>query len=97
MLADELDKYKRQENKYIDNNIQEIQELYKDERQKKKLEGRRVENEEVILIKPYEESTTTSKMTESSFVYEETKNLEQYMKFIYSPTQMRLFKPPLHY
>jgi len=31
MLADELDAYKRKENKYINDNIQEIQELYKDE------------------------------------------------------------------
>ena len=31
MLADELDKYKRRGNKYMDNNIKKIQELYKDE------------------------------------------------------------------
>jgi len=30
MLADELDAYKEKENMYVDNNIQEIQELYKD-------------------------------------------------------------------
>ena len=30
MLADELDNYKGQGNQYVDNNIQEIQELYKD-------------------------------------------------------------------
>jgi len=30
ILANELDNYKRQGNQYIDNNIQEIQELYKD-------------------------------------------------------------------
>ena len=28
MLADELDAYKEQGNKYVDDNIQEIQELY---------------------------------------------------------------------
>ena len=54
MLADKLDVYKRKENKYVNDNIQEIQELYKDEEQtKKKLERRRVEDEEVIFIKPY--------------------------------------------
>ena len=58
------------------------------------MKGGRIEDEEVILIKLYKESTTTTK---SSFIYEEIKNLEQYIKFVYSPTQTRLFKPPSHY
>ena len=97
MLANELDEYKRQGSRYMNNNIQEIQDLYRNKRQKKELEGGRVENEEVILIKPYKKSTTISKMTRSSFIHEEIKNLEQYMKFIHSPTQIRLFKPPPYY
>ena len=76
MLANELDEYKGQENQYVDDNIQEIQELYKDVEQKKELNRGRVEDEKVILIKPYKESTTTSKITESSFIYKEIKNLE---------------------
>jgi len=32
MLADELDAYKEQGNKYVDENIQEIQELYKEDK-----------------------------------------------------------------
>jgi len=32
MLADELDKYKGRDNAYMNDNIQEIQDLYKDER-----------------------------------------------------------------
>ena len=31
MLADKLDQYKGKDNKYVEENIQEIQELYKDE------------------------------------------------------------------
>ena len=31
MLADELDRYRGRGNQYIDDNIQEIQELYKEE------------------------------------------------------------------
>ena len=31
MLADELDRYKGKDNKYVEENIQEKQELYKDE------------------------------------------------------------------
>ena len=34
MLADELDAYKGQGNKYVDENIQEIQELYKENKDK---------------------------------------------------------------
>jgi len=97
MLANKLDKYKEWENQYVDDNIQEIQELYKDVEQKKELNGGRIEDKEVILIKPYEESTTTSKIIKSSFIYEEIKNLEQYIKFIHSSTQTRLFEPPPYY
>ena len=81
----------------MDDNIQEIQELYKDGEQKKELNGEKVEDKEVILIKSYKESTITSKTTESSFIHEEIKNLKQYMKFIHSPTQTRLFRPSSHY
>ena len=58
MLADELDHYKERGNRYMDDNIQEIQELYMDEEMKK--EKGKVENNEVILIKPYEVSTMIS-------------------------------------
>ena len=64
MLADELDIYKGKENQYIDNNTWEIQELYKNEEQRKELNKGRVENKEVILIKLYEvlESILTMKL-----------------------------------
>jgi len=78
MLANELDHYKKKGNKYIDNNIQEIQELYMDEEIKKKEEE--VKDEEVILIKPYEVSMTTSLLL-TSFIIDEVKNLFKYMKF----------------
>jgi len=80
MLADELDAYKGKENAYVNSNIQEIQELYKDKEVKKE-EGR-VEDEEVILIKPYEVSKSTSSTTQSSFITDEVDNLIKYMKFI---------------
>ncbi len=44
MLADELDQYKGKENGYIQENIQEIQELYMDGEEKRN--KRRVEDEE---------------------------------------------------
>ena len=90
MLADELDRYKGKDNKYMEENIQEIQELYKDEERREK-EGR-IEDEEVILIKPYKGSTATSSLTsQTSFITEEVKNLSKYMKFVQTPSQTRIF------
>ena len=79
MLANELDHYKKKGNKYIDDNIWEIQELYMDEETKKK-KGK-VEDKEVILIKPYKVSMTTS-LSSTSFITDEVKNFLKYMKFV---------------
>ena len=95
MLADELDAYKGKENRYVNENIWEIQELYADEEQKEKDKGK-VEDEEVILIKPYKVSESSSTKS-SSFVDEEVDNLLKYMKFVKSPMQTRIFQPPPHY
>jgi len=95
MLADELDYYKEKGNKYVDDNIQEIQELYMDEEIKK--EKGKVEDNKVILIRPYEVSTTTMLSSTTSFIIDEVENLLKYMKFVQSPTQTRLFKPQPHY
>ena len=63
----------------------------------KRNEGR-AEDEEVILIKPYEVSSLTSISTHStSFIDKEIENLIKYMKFVKVPTQTRLFRPPSHY
>ena len=96
MLADELDQYKGKGNKYVDKNIWEIQEVYINKEARRSDE--RVEDEEVILIKLYEVSSSTSISTHStSFIDEEIENLIKYMKFIKTPTQTRLFHPSLHY
>ena len=96
MLADELDRYKGKDNKYVKENIQEIQELYKDEEKQEK-EGR-IEDEEVILIKPYKVSTATSLvMSQMSFITEEVENLSKYMKFVQTSSQTRIFRPLPHY
>ena len=95
MLADKLDWYKERGNSYVEKNIQEIQNLYIEEEQQRKSKGK-VEEEEVILIKPYKvlESISTKS---SIFIDEEIDNLLKYMKFIKSSTQTRIFQPPLHY
>ena len=70
MLANELDIYREKGNSYVDNNIWEIQDLYKEEVGKKKEERikeeevgkkkeKRIKEEEVILIKPYKVSEST--------------------------------------
>ena len=89
MLADELDQYKGMGNKYVEENIQEIQELYMD-KEKEKGKGK-VEDEEIILIKPYKVSTAISSTSQTSFITEEVENLSKYMKFVQTPTQTRIF------
>ena len=89
MLADELDHYKEKGNSYVDSNIKEIQELYMEEEKKEK-KGT-VENEEVILVYPYEISSMTSLSSTTSFITDEIKNLIRHMKFVKSPTQTKIF------
>jgi len=65
------------------------------DREAKREEGR-VENEEVILIRPYEVSMTTSSSS-MSFITDKVEHLLKHMKFVQTPSQTRLFKPPPHY
>jgi len=96
MLADKLDCYKGKDNKYVDDNIREIQELYMNKEMKE--EKGTIENEEVILVQPYEvaSSSTTSSAT-TSFISDEVENLSKYMKFVKTPSQTRIFRPPPYY
>ena len=81
MLADELNTYKGRGNVYVDDNIQEIQDLFKEEEIKKE-EGY-IEEKEVILVKSYEVSKSSSSTTLTiSFIPDEVKNLIKYMKFL---------------
>ena len=84
MLANKLDHYKERGNRYVNNNIWEIEELYIEE--EKKEEKGKIEDEEVILIKPYEVSMTTSSSLKTSFIIDKVENLIRYMKFMRSPT-----------
>jgi len=95
ILADELNEYKERGNKYVNNNIEEIQELYRNEEIKKELKGKGIQDEEVLLFKLYEELTRSD--TKSSFIQDEVNNLEKYMKFIQLPMRTRIFSLPPHY
>ena len=88
MLTDKLDRYKERGNSYVDKNIQEIQDLYINEKQQEK--GKEKEEEGVILIKPYKVLELISTES-SSFIDEEIDNLLKHMKFIKSSTQTRIF------
>ena len=82
MLADKLNGYKGRENQYVEDNIWEIQDLYKDEENKVESRRERVEEEEkVILIRPYEVLELTLSTTKSSFI-NEVNNLMKYIKFV---------------
>jgi len=94
-MFDELDRYKGKGNKYMDDNIQKIQELYVEE--EKKEEKGEVESKEVILVRPYEVSLTTSSSSRTSFITDKVENLLKYMKFIKASLQTRIFRPPLYY
>ena len=79
----------------MDDNIQEIQELYIEE--EKKEEKGVVEREEVILVRPYEVSSTTLSSSGTSFIMDEVENLLKYMKFVKTLSQTRIFRPPPYY
>ena len=79
----------------MDNNIQEIQELYIEE--EKKEEKGVVENKEVILVKLYKISSTTLSLSRTSFITDEVENLIKYIKFVKTPSQTRIFRPLPYY
>ena len=59
--------------------------------QRRESNKEKLEDEEVILIKPYEISESTLLTTKLSFINNEVENLMKYMKFIWFPMQMRIF------
>jgi len=75
-------------------NIQEIQELYIKEGNKG--EKGIIEDKEVILVKPYKVSMTTTSSSRTSFIMDEVKNLLKYMKFVQIPSQIKIFRPPYY-
>jgi len=80
-LANELDDYKDKGNKYVNENIKEIQELYRDK--DLKIKQGTIQDEEVVLFKPYETTKSIiSKTMETNLIQEKIKNLEQHIKFI---------------
>ena len=69
----------------MNDNIKEIQELYKDMEQKKKSREQRVKDKVILIIKSYKVSSLSSTM-KLSFIDNEVNNLIKYIKFIRSST-----------
>jgi len=92
LLANKLDKYKGRENDYVDNNIKEIQELYKEEsgRQWRNEKGKEIQDKEVLLYKPYKMSMESS-LIQPIFTQDELNNWEKYMKFVHSLAKTKMF------
>jgi len=55
-----------------------------------------VQDEEVLLYKPYE-MLTESSSTEPTFIQDELDNLEKHIKFVYSFAKTKMFTLPPHY
>jgi len=65
--------------------------------EEKREERGTTENKEVILVWPYEVSSTTTSSSKTSFITDEVENLTKYMKFVKTPSQTRIFRPPPYY
>ena len=50
-----------------------------------------IENEEVILVRPYKVSSKTTSSSTMSFITDKVENLAKYMKFVKTPAQTRIF------
>jgi len=66
------------------------------EEEKKEDKGT-IENEEVILIRPYKVSSTTTSSSRTSFITDKIENLTKYMKFVKTLSQTRIFQPLPYY
>ena len=69
--------------------------MYVEEEKKEEKVG--VESKEVILVRPYEISSTTSSSLRTSFITDKVENLIKYMKFVKTPAQTRIFRPLPYY
>ncbi len=56
-----------------------------------------IQDEEVLLYKPYKINPPRPKTPESTFIQDEINNLEKYIKFIQAPIQTTIFNLPPYY
>ena len=108
LLTDKLDRYKGKENTYANKHIKEIQDAYKQEdlRVKQSMivnKGEQwkdqIQNEEVLLYKPYNilSKSSKAKTPEPTFIQDKIENLDKYIKYMQSSIKMMPFYLSLHY
>jgi len=69
LLADELDNCKEKGNKYVEGYIKEIQDTYKQEDEEQDVKGKQqIQDEEVLLYKPYKVDLPKSKTPKPTFI-----------------------------
>ena len=56
-----------------------------------------IQDEEVLLYKPYQVDPLKPKTPEPIFIQNEINNLKRYMKYMQAPTMITLFYLPPHY
>ena len=108
LLANKLDRCKGKGNAYAEEHIKEIQNIYKQENQKveqlmivnkEKQWENQVQDKEVLLYKPYDISSKSSKPNtlELMFIQDKIENLDKYMKYMQLPIKIMPFYPPPYY
>ena len=101
LLVDKLNSCKGKENKYTKGHIKEIQDAYKQDNfeLKKSVTNNKeqVQEEEVLLYKPYDVDLLRLKTSEPTFIQDKINNLGKYIKFMQTPIKTMPFYPPPHY
>ena len=103
MLVNELDNCKEKGNKYAEEYIKEIQDVYRQEDIVMKTSQtidkgkQRVEKEGVFLYKPYDVDKLRPKTPKPHFIQNEINNLDKYMKYMQSPIKTVPFYPLPYY
>ena len=83
LLANELDNCKEKGNNYVEGHIKKRQNTYKQKDKEQDIkEKQQIQDEKVLLYKPYKVDLSRSKTPELTFIQDEIENLKKYMKFI---------------
>ena len=102
LLVNELDNCKGKRNEYTEGHIKKIQDIYKQEDievkiQESSKEKQQIQDEKVLLYKPYKVNSPKPKTPEPIFIQDELDNLDKYMKYMQAPVKMMQLYPLLHY
>jgi len=102
LLVNELDNCKGKRNEYTEGHIKKIQDTYKQEDIEVKIqepskEKQQIQDEKVLLYKPYKVNSPKPKTPKPIFIQDELDNLDKYMKYMQAPVKMMQLYPLPHY